>query len=135
MVGFPTESEEDFLDTIDLVNRCKFAGAFTFVYSKRSGTKAAEMKDQIDEVTKKDRIMRLVELVNKQNRTKSNLYKNEIIEILCENFDKKKNMYLGRDEYGRMAYFKSENSLIGEFVNIKIIKTGGISLTGEIFIK
>jgi len=131
MVGFPSETEEDFLDTMDLVKKCNFSGAFTFVYSKRSGTKAAEM-EQIDELTKKERIIRLVDLVKTQNRTKSDIYKNRVIEVLCEDFDKKKNMYMGRDEYGRMAYFNSDKSLIGEFINLKIIKTGGISLVGEI---
>ena len=132
MVGFPTETEEDFSDTLDLVKKCNFSGAFTFVYSKRSGTKAAIMDGQIDEATKKDRIMRLVALVNEQNRKKSDFYKDEIIEILCEDFDNKKNMYLGRDEFGRMTYFESEKSFIGEFVKVKILKTGGISLVGEL---
>lgn len=132
MVGFPTETEEDFLDTVDLVKRVGFSGAFTFIYSKRKGTPAEKMDGQIDEQISKDRIMRLIDLQNNTNRAQSKEYLNKTVEILCEDFDEKKKMYLGRDTYGRMAYFKSDKNLIGEFVNVKITKTGGISLLGEI---
>ncbi len=131
MVSFPTETEEDFLDTVKLVEEVGFAGAFTFIYSKREGTPAAKMDGQIDETTSKDRIMRLIDLQNSINREQSKSYQGKIVEILCEGFDDKKQMYLGRDTYGRMAYFVSEQNLTGEFVNVKITKTGGISLVGE----
>ncbi len=133
MVSFPTETEEDFLDTLNLVKQANFSGSFMFIYSKRSGTKAATMDGQIDEETSKNRIMRLISLQNEQNRNKSKIYKDKIIEVLCEDYDNKKKKYLGRDEYGRMAYFNSENNLIGEFVKIRITKTGGISLIGELY--
>ena len=71
IVGFPGETEEDYLLTEDLVKKVDFASAFTFVYSKRQGTKAATMEDQIPEDIQKDRIMRLVELVNSLTRKKS----------------------------------------------------------------
>ncbi len=132
MVGFPTETEEDFLDTIDLVERVKYSGAFTFIYSKREGTPAARMDGQVDEKIATERIMRLIDLQNSINRSQSELYLDKVIRILCEGFDDKKQMYLGRDTYGRMAYFKSENDIIGQFVDVKILKTGGISLLGEI---
>ncbi len=132
MVSFPTETEEDFLDTVDLVKSVGFSGAFTFIYSKRKGTPAAKMDGQIDEETSKDRIVRLIDLQNETNREQSKLYLGKTVEILCEGFDDKKKMYLGRDTYGRMAYFKSDSNLVGEFVNVKITKTGGISLLGEL---
>lgn len=132
MVGFPTETEEDFMDTFDLMKRVGFSGAFTFIYSKRSGTPASTMDGQVDEAVAKKRIMKLIALQNAENRKKSAEYKGKTIEILCEGYDEKKDCYLGRDEYGRMAYFKGDASLIGQFVNVKIIKTGGISLIGEI---
>ena len=132
MVGFPTETEEDFLDTVDLVEKVQFSGAFTFIYSKREGTPAAKMDGQVDEEISKQRIMKLIDLQNSINRSQSEQYLNKTIRILCEGFDDKKNMYLGRDTYGRMAYFKSQNDIIGAFVNVKITKTGGISLLGEI---
>ena len=132
MVGFPGETEQDFLATIDLVKKVGFASAFTFVYSPRKGTIAAEMPNQIDEAVKKDRIMRLVDLCNEQTRQFSATYLNKEITILCEDYDKKRDLYLGRDQYGRMGYFKSQENLIGEFVTIKVNSATGISLYGDI---
>ena len=132
MVGFPTETEEDFQATLSLVREAGFATAFTFVYSRRSGTAAAAMDGQIPEEVQKERIMRLVELVNEQTREKSVAYRGKTIEILCEDYDKKKGLYLGRDEYGRMGYFRSERDCIGDFVRLKIGETSGVSLMGEL---
>jgi tRNA-i(6)A37 thiotransferase enzyme miaB len=132
MVGFPTETEEDFQKTLDLVDAADFSTAFTFVYSRRSGTVAAEMEGQIPEDVQKDRIMRLVSLVNSKTREKSKEYLGKIVEILCEDYDGKKGVYLGRDEYGRMGYFPSSENVVGKFVNVKITEASGVSLTGEI---
>ncbi len=132
MIGFPNETEEDFLETLKVVNKIEYDGAFTFVYSRRNGTKAAEMEGQIPEDIKKDRIIRLVDRQNEINRQKSLKYVDKTVEVLCEDFDSKKEVYQGRDDFGRMIYFKSDKDLIGEFVNVKIVKTGGITLIGEI---
>lgn len=132
IVGFPGESEEDYLATEELVKKADFASAFTFVYSKRSGTKAAEMEDQIPEEVSKDRIMRLVELVNSLTRKKSEKYVGKTVEILCEDYDEKKKAYLGRDEFGRMAYFAYPHNLIGKFVQVNVKSANGISLTGTV---
>lgn len=131
IVGFPGETEEDYLATEKLVREADFASAFTFVYSPRTGTKAASMPDQIPESVQKDRIMRLVKLVNSLTRKKSEKYLGKTVEILCEDYDEKKGLYLGRDEFGRMGYFKSETNRIGDFVNLKITQANGISLFGE----
>jgi tRNA-2-methylthio-N6-dimethylallyladenosine synthase len=131
IVGFPKETEEDFLATVDLVKTVDFASAFTFVYSKRQGTKAAEMDGQIPEDIQKDRIMRLVELVNSLTRAKSEKYVGKTVEILCEDYDEKKGLYLGRDEFGRMGYFQSDTNVVGEFIQLKVTKANGISLYGE----
>lgn len=132
IVGFPGETEEDFMDTVRLAKDINFASAFTFVYSKRSGTRAAEMENQVDEAVQKERIMRLIEVINEQTRNKSAVYLERTVEILAEDFDNKKGMYLGRDEYGRMAYFKSDKNVIGEFLNVKITSANGISILGDI---
>ena len=132
IVGFPTETENDFLDTVNLVEKVKFDGAFTFVYSKREGTKAAVMDGQIDPEIQKDRIMRLIDVQNDLNRKESLTYVGKTVEILVEDFDEKKNSYLGRDERGKMAYFSYDKNLIGKFVNVKITSAGGMSLMGEI---
>ena len=131
IVGFPQETEEDFLDTVSLVKTVDFASAFTFVYSKRQGTKAALMDGQIPEDIQKDRIMRLVELVNALTRAKSEKYVGKTVEILCEDYDSKKGLYLGRDEFGRMGYFQSDTNVVGEFIQLKVTKANGISLYGE----
>lgn len=131
IVGFPGETEEDFEATLNLVEKVGYSSAFTFVYSRRDGTKAASMPGQIDEATCKRRIMKLVETVNALTRKYSETYVGKTVEILCEGYDEKKEMYLGRDEYGRMGYFKSEKDEIGNFVNIKVGQANGVSLIGE----
>ena len=135
MVGFPTETEEDFRATLDLVRAADFSTAFTFVYSRRSGTAAAQMEGQIPEEVQKERIMRLVELVNAQTREQSFAYRGKTVEILCEDRDEKKGLYLGRDEFGRMGYFASERDCIGEFVRMRVTDSSGISLMGEVAAK
>lgn len=131
IVGFPGETEEDFKATLELVNRVDYSSAFTFVYSRRNGTVAASMPDQIPEEVSKDRIIRLVELVNTLTREHSKKYVGKTVEVLCEGYDDKKKMYLGRDEYGRMVYFENDKDVIGEFVDIKITNANGVSLIGE----
>ena len=132
IVGFPTETEEDFLQTLSLVKEADFSSAFTFVYSPRTGTKAAQMEGRIPEEVSKGRIMRLVEAVNENTRLKSLEYVGKVTEILCEDYDEKKGLYLGRNEAGRMGYFASEKNVIGEFVNLKVDHANGISLFGTI---
>lgn len=132
IVGFPGETDEDFNDTLNLVKKVDFASAFTFVYSKRAGTKAAEMEGQIPEEVSKKRIMELVDLVNEQTRLHSQKFVGTTTEILCEGIDEKKGLYLGRNEYGRMAYFKSENDVVGQFLNVKVESANGVSLYGDI---
>ena len=132
IVGFPTETEEDFLQTLSLVKEADFSSAFTFVYSPRTGTKAAQMEGRIPEEVSKDRIMRLVDAVNENTRLKSLEYVGKVTEILCEDYDEKKGLYLGRNEAGRMGYFASEKNVIGEFVNLRVERANGISLFGTI---
>ena len=90
------------------------------------------MEGQINEAVQKERIMRLVELVNAQTREKSRKYLGKTVEILCEDHDEKRGLYLGRDEYGRMGYFKSAADPVGRFVKIKVEDASGISLYGSI---
>lgn len=131
MVGFPGESEQDFRDTMDIMEQADFASAFMFVYSRREGTPAATMPDQIPEDVSKARIMEMVAAQNARTARHSALYQGRTIEILCEDFDDKKQMYLGRDEYGRMGYFASDKDERGNFVTVKVIETNGISLYCE----
>jgi len=132
MVGFPGETDADYEDTLSLMKEVDFASAFMFVYSPREGTPAAKREDQIPAEISKSRIMRMVAEQNERTALHSKSYEGKTVEILCEDYDEKKNLYLGRDEYGRMGYFSSQENLIGKFVKIKVGKTVGISLYGEI---
>jgi tRNA-2-methylthio-N6-dimethylallyladenosine synthase len=132
MVGFPGETDADFEDTMDIMERVNFSSAFMFVYSPREGTPAAIREDQIDGEVSKNRIMQMVAKQNERTALISKGYEGKTVRILCEDYDEKKDMYLGRDEYGRMGYFSSAENLIGKFVDIKVGKTVGISLYGEI---
>ncbi len=132
MVGFPTETEEDFNDTLSLVKEVGYSGAFTFIYSRREGTPAAKMECQIEENVSKDRILRLIKTQSDVAKTQTEEYIGKTIEILCEDYDAKKDKYMGRDTYGRMAYFDGYPDLIGKFVNVKIKSANGISLVGDL---
>ena len=131
IVGFPTETEEDFEETLSLVKEADFSSAFTFIYSPRTGTKAALMEGQIPEEVSKRRIARLIEAVNENTRRKSERYVGSTIEVLCEDFDEKKGLYLGREPLGRMGYFASDEPCVGEFVRMRVTRANGVSLYGE----
>lgn len=132
IVGFPGETDEDFKATLNLVKEVGYSSAFTFVYSKREGTVAAKMPDQVPEEVCKERIIELVALVNSLTREHSAKYVGKTCEILCEGYDDKRGLFLGRDEYGRMGYFASEKNIIGEFVNMFVEEANGVSLMGKI---
>lgn len=132
IVGFPTETEKEFEDTVSLVEKVRYDGAFTFVYSPREGTKAAAMDGQIPADIKKDRIMRLVDIQNEINREESSKYVGSTVEILFEDYDEKKQKYMGRDERDRMAYCEYPENVVGKFAEVEITSTGGMSLIGKI---
>lgn len=132
IVGFPTETEKEFEETVSLVEKVRYDGAFTFVYSPREGTKAAAMDGQIPADVKKDRIMRLVDIQNEINREESSKYVGSTVEILFEDYDEKKQKYMGRDERGRMAYCEYPENVVGKFAEVEITSTGGMSLIGKI---
>ena len=132
IVGFPGETDEDFRATLNLVREVGFSSAFTFVYSRREGTVAAKMPGQIPEEVSKERIMELVALVNSLTREQSAKYVGRTCEILCEGYDEKRGLFLGRDEYGRMGYFACDKSVIGEFVTLAVKEANGVSLMGEL---
>lgn len=132
MVGFPYETEEDFLDTMDIVEKVRFSTAFTFIYSVRKGTKAAEMP-QIPYEIKQNRIKRLIARQNEITEEISKDYVGNVYEILVEGMQEKKNGYVvGRTESGRLVSAKGDESMIGEFKNVKIIAVKNAQLLGEI---
>lgn len=132
MVGFPYETEEDFLDTMDIVEKVRFSTAFTFIYSVRKGTKAAEMP-QIPYEIKQNRIKRLIARQNEITEEISKDYVGNVYEILVEGLQEKKNGYVvGRTESGRLVSTKGDESMIGEFKNVKITAVKNAQLLGEI---
>lgn len=132
MVGFPYETEEDFLDTMDIVEKVRFSTAFTFIYSVRKGTKAAEMP-QIPYGIKQNRIKRLIARQNEITEEISKDYVGNVYEILVEGMQEKKNGYVvGRTESGRLVSAKGDESMIGEFKNVKITAVKNAQLLGEI---
>lgn len=132
MVGFPYETEEDFLDTMDIVEKVRFSTAFTFIYSVRKVTKAAEMP-QIPYEIKQNRIKRLIARQNEITEEISKDYVGNVYEILVEGMQEKKNGYVvGRTESGRLVSAKGDESMIGEFKNVKITAVKNAQLLGEI---
>lgn len=130
MVGFPTETDEDFADTISLVKQVQFSGAFTFVYSPRNGTAAAKM-EQLPYKIKQDRIKELVELQNRINTEKSAEYIGRTEEILVEDGNlKKRGTVCGRTDNGRLVTFDGDTSLVGQFINVKITSSRSSALLG-----
>lgn len=132
MVGFPTETEEDFSDTLDLVRKVRYSNAFTFIYSVRKGTAAATMP-QIDYQTKRRRITELITLQNEITKELSEEYIGNVYEVLIEDVNKKyKNAVCGRTESGRLVSCVGDPSLIGTFQNILITEARSASLFGKI---
>lgn len=131
MVGFPTETEEDFNDTLDIVERVRFSNAFTFIYSPRKGTPAALMP-QIPYAVKQERISRLIALQNRITKEISDTYTGGVYEVLCEDIaPKHEGCVCGRTDSGRLVTFAGTKEDIGKFFDIKITKSRSASLFGE----
>lgn len=131
MIGFPGETEADFLDTLDVVEKVEFDAAFTFIYSIRKGTIAETMPDHIPENVKKDRFNRLLKVVNKISAEKNSAYHNRIVEVLVEGQSKKNTSKLmGRTRENKLVNF-SGNAKIGDIVLVKITDPKSFSLNGE----
>lgn len=133
IVGFPGENEEDFLDTLDIVERVQYDQAFMFMYSKRKGTPAAEMENQVDEEVKKERLNRLMKLQDTISAKKNEQMKDKVVEVLVEGFSKKdKEKLTGRTRTNKVVNFKGPKDIIGKLVKVKIIEPHTFSLIGEL---
>jgi tRNA-2-methylthio-N6-dimethylallyladenosine synthase len=132
IVGFPGETEEDFEETLNLAREIQYDSAFTFIYSRRGGTPADEMKNQIDDNLKHNRFNRLVEVINTSAAKKNKEYNDTIQEVLVEGFSKNDDTKLsGRTRTGKLVNFEGNKDTIGKLVNVKINKTNAFSLTGK----
>jgi len=134
MIGFPGETEEDLLDTIDVVEKVRYDSAFTFIYSKRKGTPAAEMENQIPEDVKHERFNRVLERVNAIVGEINKSYIGKTVEVLVEGKSKTdENKFMGRTRQNKLVNFTTEDTnLIGKLVNVDIVDATGFSLIGII---
>ena len=132
IVGFPGETEEDFLETLDLVNKCKFDNAFTFIYSKRENTAAARLQDDTSEEEKEERLYRLNEVVNKYFLENNQKLVGKVVPVLVEGVSDKKNELYGYTDTNKLINFMGAESYIGKIVNVKITSAKTWSLDGEL---
>ena len=134
IVGFPGETDEDFQDTMDVVNEVGFENAFMFMYSKRSGTPAATMEEQVDEQVKSERLQKLMRLQNYKAKEESQKYLGKTVKVLVEGPSRKNpEMLTGRTSTHKIVLFKSPGTdLKGKFVNTKIYEARTWTLYGEL---
>lgn len=131
MVGFPGETEEDFLETVDVVDKVGYDQVFTFIYSRRSGTPAAEW-EQVPEDVVKERFNRLLKKVSERAAERVGRFKNTINEVLVEDVDSHdENMVTGRMSNNTIVHFKGCKDLIGKYVNVKLTEEKGFYYIGE----
>ena len=133
IVAFPGETEKDFNDTLDVVNTCKYDGAFTFIYSPRENTPAAKMKNDLTEAEKEDRLHRLNELVNKYSKESNERMLNTIQKVLVIGVSEKdSNKVCGYTENMKLVNVTAPMDTIGQIINVKITDAKSFSLDGEI---
>jgi len=133
IVGFPGETEEEFLDTLSLMDEVGFSAAFTFLYSPRAGTRAAGMEGQIGEDVKKERLQRLNALQEKKTRESNLRYLGHEGEVLVEGFDERQPVGLayGKLPNFKMVYFPGDPDLIGSYRRVRIETAERNSLIGK----
>ena len=132
IVGFPGETEEDFEHTLDVVRKVGYSSAFTFIYSKRTGTPAAEYEDQIPEDVTKNRFNRLLTLVNNMVHDVNEKFIGHTMPVLVEEESKNsKNMVTGRTPNNLLVHFEGDASLIGTVVDVKLTENKSFYIIGE----
>ena len=132
IVGFPGETEEDFLETLDIVRKVRYDSAFTFIYSKRTGTPAATMEDQVPEDVVKDRFDRLLKEVQTIAAEVCAVHEGTIQEVLVESVsDHDDHMVTGRLSNNILVHFQGDASMIGDYVNVKLDQCKGFYYIGE----
>ncbi len=133
IVGFPGETEEQFQETLSLVEEVGYDFAYTFMYSPREGTPAAEMADSVPEEVKKDRLHRLMEVQNKISKEKNLALQDQVVEVLIEGESKNNpDVLAGRTRTGKLVHLTGDKSLIGTIVNVKITEAKTWTLWGDI---
>ena len=132
IVGFPGETEEDFQDTLDMVERVRFDSAFTFIYSKRTGTPAASMPDQVPEDVVKDRFDRLLARVQAIGQEMSGRDVGKILPVLPEEVNRQdSSMLTGRLDNNTVVHFPGDPGLIGTIVPVELTESRGFYYIGR----
>ena len=131
IVGFPGETEEDFQQTLDLVNYCKYDNAYTFIFSKREGTPACRLPREVSEEIKEDRLHRLNEVVNKYFLENNKKLEGRVLKVLVEGESSKDNMYYGYSETNKLINFVGDNIKLGDIVDVEIVSAKTWSLDGR----
>lgn len=133
IVGFPGETEEDFNETLDVVKKVQYDSAFTFIYSKRSGTPAAEMENQVPQDVVKDRFDRLLKVVNEISSKKTAKYEGTTQLVMAEEVNSHDpELITGRLSNNTVVHFKGTKDLIGQELKVKLLKAKGFYYFGEI---
>ncbi|WP_411329449.1 tRNA (N6-isopentenyl adenosine(37)-C2)-methylthiotransferase MiaB [Blautia hansenii] len=131
IVGFPGETEEDFLETVDVVKKVRYDSAFTFIYSKRTGTPAAVMENQVPEDVVKDRFNRLLETVQTIGREMSARDTGKVMEVLVEEQNSQdKHLMTGRLSNNLLVHFEGDTSLIGQLCQVRLDECRGFYYMG-----
>ena len=132
IVGFPGETEEDFAETLNLVEQVRFDSAFTFLYSIRKGTPAEKYTEQVPEAVKHERFNRLVDLLNEIAAEKNKAYEGKTATVLVEGPSKTNSKaFTGRTESGKIVNFKGNLEMVGQIIPVKILEGKTFSLFGD----
>lgn len=132
IVGFPGETEEDFKDTLDIVEKVRYDQAFTFIYSKRTGTPAASMNNQVPDDVVKDRFNRLLTKVNEISSEQTKRFTGMIKDVLIEEVNHQdSSLVSGRTEENVTVHLEGDSSLIGQTIKVKLVDCRGFYFIGE----
>lgn len=137
IVGFPGETEEDFLETLDVISKVKYDSAYTFIYSKRSGT-PAEALEQVDEKIAKDRFTRLLKLIQDISTEVTGRYEGKVMEVLAEEINEQdssipaRGMLSGRLDNNLIVHFMGDAGMLGKLVNVYLKECKGFYYIGEL---
>ncbi len=134
IIGYPSETEKDFMNTLDLMKKIEFINSYSFIFSPRPGTPAAKMTEVNKEVSKK-RLTIFQNIADEIKKNYRNKLKNSISKVLFENKANSENRYFGRDEYFNSVIVESEENLVGKIKKIKIKDCNNNTLFGEIIAK
>ena len=132
IVGFPNETESEFLETLDMVNQVSYDNAFSFIYSKRKGTPAESFLDSVDITTKKERLQRLNTLLAEHSYKNNLKLQGQKIKVLVEGINNQNSILTGRTDTFKIVNFEGPRDLVGKFVDVKILKAKSWSLEGKI---